>query len=65
MFVWLIRHQPAVLFSQNKPTISNQPAVVFSQNKSAPATSQTNRLVVLNAMLKDQLHYSPALQAGS
>jgi hypothetical protein len=39
MFVWLINHQPAVLFCQNKPAISNQPAVLFSQNKSAPAIS--------------------------
>jgi hypothetical protein len=39
MFVWLISHQPAVLFSQNKPAISNQPAVLFSHNKSAPAIS--------------------------
>jgi hypothetical protein len=39
LFVWLINHQPAVLFSQNKPAISNQPAVLFSQNKSAPAIS--------------------------
>jgi hypothetical protein len=38
-FVWLISHQPAVLFSQNKPATSNQPAVFFSQNKSAPAIS--------------------------
>jgi hypothetical protein len=45
-FVWLIGHQPVVLFSQNKPATSNQPAVLFSQNKSAPATSQTNRLSV-------------------
>jgi hypothetical protein len=37
LFVWLISHQPAVLFSQNKPTTSNQPAVLFSQSKSAPA----------------------------
>jgi hypothetical protein len=35
----LISHQPAVLFSQNKPAINNQPAVLFSQNKSAPAIS--------------------------
>jgi hypothetical protein len=35
--VRLISHQPAVLFSQNKPATSNQPAVLFSQNKSAPA----------------------------
>jgi hypothetical protein len=35
-FVWLISHQLVVLFSHNKPAISNQPAVLFSQNKSAP-----------------------------
>jgi hypothetical protein len=34
VFVWLISHQPAVLFSQNKPVTSNQPAVFFSQKKS-------------------------------
>jgi hypothetical protein len=39
LFVWLISHQPAVLFSQTKPAISNQPTVLFSQNKSAPAIS--------------------------
>jgi hypothetical protein len=39
LFVWLISHQPAVLFSRNKPATSNQPAVLFSQNKSAPAIS--------------------------
>jgi hypothetical protein len=44
LFVWLIRHQPAVLFSENKPATSNQLAVLFSQNKSASVTSKTNRL---------------------
>jgi hypothetical protein len=39
LFVWLISHQPAVLFSQNKSAISNQPAVLFSQHKPAPAIS--------------------------
>jgi hypothetical protein len=39
LFVWLIRHQPAVLFSQNKPATSNQAAVLFSQNKPAPTIS--------------------------
>jgi hypothetical protein len=39
LFVWLISHQPAILFSQNKPATSNQPAVLVSQNKSAPAIS--------------------------
>jgi hypothetical protein len=39
LFVWLISHQPTVLFSQNKPAISNQPTVLFSHNKSAPAIS--------------------------
>jgi hypothetical protein len=37
LFAWFISHQPAVLFSQNKPATSNQPAVLFSQNKPAPA----------------------------
>jgi hypothetical protein len=32
-------HQPAVLFSQNKPATNNQPTVLFSQNKPAPAIS--------------------------
>jgi hypothetical protein len=39
MFVWLISHQPAVVFSQNKPAISNKPTVLFSQSKSALAIS--------------------------
>jgi hypothetical protein len=39
VFVWLISHQPAVLFSQNKLAISNQPTTLFSQNKPAPAIS--------------------------
>jgi hypothetical protein len=32
-------HQPAVLFSHNKPATNNQPTVLFSQNKPAPAIS--------------------------
>jgi hypothetical protein len=48
LFVWLISHQPVVLFSQNKPATSNQPAVLFSQNKPAPAISQPNRLSMFN-----------------
>jgi hypothetical protein len=39
LFAWLISHQPAVLFSQNKSAASNQQAVLFSQNKPAPAIS--------------------------
>jgi hypothetical protein len=39
LFVWLIHHQPAVLFSQNKQATSNQPTVLFSENKSAPTIS--------------------------
>jgi hypothetical protein len=39
LFAWLISHQPAVLFSQNKSATGNQPAVLFSQNKPAPAIS--------------------------
>jgi hypothetical protein len=29
LFVWLISHQSAVLFSQNKPATNNQPKVIF------------------------------------
>jgi hypothetical protein len=39
LFAWLISHQPAVLFSQNKSATNNQPTVFFSQNKPAPAVS--------------------------
>jgi hypothetical protein len=39
LFAWLISHQPAVLFSQNKSATSNQPTVLFSQNKPAPVVS--------------------------
>jgi hypothetical protein len=39
MSAWFISHQPTVLFSQNKSTISKQRAVLFSQNKPAPAIS--------------------------
>jgi hypothetical protein len=40
LFAWLIiSHQPAVLFSQNKPATRNQPAVLFSPNKPASAIS--------------------------
>jgi hypothetical protein len=39
MFVWLISHQPTVLFSRNKSAINNQLAVFSSQNKPAPAIS--------------------------
>jgi hypothetical protein len=39
LFAWLMSHQPAVLFSQNKSATSNQPTVLFSQNKPAPAVS--------------------------
>jgi hypothetical protein len=39
VFAWLINHQPAVLFSQDKPATSKQPSVLFSQNKPTPAIS--------------------------
>jgi hypothetical protein len=42
LFVWLISHQSAVLFSQNKSDTSNQPTVLFSQKRPAPAISQPN-----------------------
>jgi predicted esterase len=54
LFAWLISHQPAVLFSQNKPATSNQPTVLYSQNKPAPNIShQPNEQAV--EMLKYQI----------
>jgi hypothetical protein len=32
LFAWLISHQLTILFSHNKPAISNQAALLFSQN---------------------------------
>jgi hypothetical protein len=53
LFVWLINHQQAVLFSQNKSATSNQPAVLFSQNKSASTIShQPNEQAVKGETLK-------------
>jgi hypothetical protein len=47
LFAWLISHQPAVLFSQNKPATSNQPAILFSQRKPTPTIRhQPNEQVV-------------------
>jgi predicted esterase len=39
LFVRLISHQPAVLFSQNKSATNNQTSVLFSHSKSTPAIS--------------------------
>jgi hypothetical protein len=54
LFVRLISHQPAVLFSQNKPATSNQPTVLLSHNKPAPVIShqpneQAVKLRTINA----------------
>jgi hypothetical protein len=39
LFAWLISHQPAVLFSQNKSVTSKHTAVLVSQNTPAPDIS--------------------------
>jgi hypothetical protein len=45
LFAWLINHQPAVLFSHNKPATNNQSVILFSQNKAALAIChRTSRL---------------------
>jgi hypothetical protein len=46
LFAWLIRHQPAVLFSQSKPaTATSQQYFSLRTNQHQPsATSQTNML---------------------
>jgi hypothetical protein len=58
VFVRLISHQPAVLFSQNKSATSNQPAVLFSQNKSAPAISHQPNEQALASQCKHRKLYS-------
>jgi hypothetical protein len=52
----LISHQPAVLFSQNKPATSNQPAVLFSQNKSASAISHQPNEQATGLIMSDRGH---------
>jgi hypothetical protein len=44
LFVWLISHQSAVLFSQNKPTTSQQYFSLTTNQHQSSATSQTNKL---------------------
>jgi hypothetical protein len=57
LFVWLISHQPEVLFCPNKPVTSNQPAVLFSQNKSAPTIShQPNEQAVNSVVDRSELY---------
>jgi hypothetical protein len=54
-FVWLISHQPAVLFSQNKSATSNQTAVLFSQKKSSQVTGhQPNEQVASRSKSKQK-----------
>jgi hypothetical protein len=61
LFVWLISHQPAVLFSQNKPATSNQPAVLFSQNK--PATSNQPAVLFSQNKSAPAISHQPNEQA--
>jgi hypothetical protein len=59
LFVWLISHQPTVLFSPNKPV--NQPVVLSSQNKPAPVIShQSNEQAKKEKLqgIKPKLHSS-------
>jgi hypothetical protein len=66
LFVWLISHQPAVLFSQNKSAISNQPTVIPSQNKPAPAISHqpTEQAGTFSLTSKHPLWLVPPSLAG-
>jgi hypothetical protein len=57
LFVWLISHQPAVVFHQNKPNTSNQPTVLFSHNKSAPAISHQSNDVEEVESTKDLITF--------
>jgi hypothetical protein len=55
LFAWLIRHQPAVIFSHNKPVTSNQPAVLFSQNKSAISHQPTEQAVAARSLYNQRV----------
>jgi hypothetical protein len=66
LFAWLISHQTAVLFSQNKSATSNQPTVLFSQTKPAPAVShqpneQAEFLSSCQCTTSDALTCTPSL----
>jgi hypothetical protein len=61
LFAWLISHQPAVLFSQNKPVTSNQPAVLFSQNK--PVTSNQPAVLFSQNKPAPAISHQPTEQA--
>jgi hypothetical protein len=54
LFAWLISHQPAVLFSRNKPASSNQAKVLFlseqtSTSRQPPAIRTGRRRALLPA----------------
>jgi hypothetical protein len=55
LFVWIISHQPAVLFSQSKTAITNQPAVFFLSEQTStshqPPAERTGYMVVLPLQL--------------
>jgi hypothetical protein len=61
LFVWLISHQPALLFPQNKSTIINQPAVLFPQNKS---TIINQPAVLFLSEQTSTRHQPPAKRTG-
>jgi hypothetical protein len=59
LFVRLISHQQALLFSQNKSATSNQPTVLFSQNKPAPAISHQPNEQAVGCKLRGSVVFSP------
>jgi hypothetical protein len=59
LFVWLIRHQPAVLFSQNKPATSN-PYFSLRTNQHQPPAKRTG---CLTADFAASQHYPSLLVA--
>jgi cell division septation protein DedD len=63
MFIWLISHQAAVLFSRNKSVTSNQPTVLFSQNKPAPATSNQPTVLFSQNKPAPAISHQPTEQA--
>jgi hypothetical protein len=55
LFGWLISHQPAVLFSQNKPTTSQQYSSLKTNQHQPSATSQPNKLCIRASFVSSAL----------
>jgi hypothetical protein len=54
LLAWLISHQPAVRFSQNKPATSNQTAVLSEQTSTS---HQPNKQAAYRVLCSDKVEF--------